>query len=290
MSNVYTVVKSELSRTYDVNGRLILDTDLPGGLTISDIIAAGIYALVESGELAHNLVDDLERIVLGENSKLLKAMDSVTRKKRVDTDIFDICASLVRFNPKVTVPNPGAYVIVGKARSGKTTWIDRFTKDEIPAGNNVLYIQQDECEVGEGESLLGIDMLCEALELASGASDINTIVIDSIREIQYEADGTTLPGGVNADFFRMLTRLSNVAKSKGIALFLVYNPQAEKTETYEMVVGMVDGAVHGIVDMNKRKFRSRYLDRKDMDLAQVAESVYSSKHNTTINDAQEISL
>lgn len=297
---IFKVTPESLENVYDVNGNIVdqrlsrkvegidvlLSTltewaseDYDGTLDESDIRDI----IREANEYIFN-IDDLQSFV-----NTYGTADPKTKTSKLS--IFDVLPAFSRFNPSVKVNNPGAYVIVGKARSGKSTWINKLST-QIPNEHGVVHIHLDECDLDqESETVLtGLAMLGEALDVASETPDINTIVIDSIREIQYKANGTTLPGGINADFFSFITRLSNVAKQQGIAVFLVYNPQAEKEDTYQMVCGMVDGAVHGMVDMNKKLFRSRYHNRSDVTLDRVVDMVYGTQINQLNEQTNEVNL
>lgn len=297
---VFKVTPESLENVYDVNGNItknrlsstaesievLLSTlsdwandEYDGSLDEKDIREI----INEANEYIVN-VDDLRTFV-----DTYGAVDQKTKNSKMS--IFDVLPAFSRFNPALKVSNPGAYVIVGKARSGKSTWIKTLTK-QVPDEHGVVHVHLDECDLDQDSDsvLTGLAMLSEALEVASKTPDINTIIIDSIREIQYKANGTTLPGGINADFFSFITRLSNIAKQQGIAVFLVYNPQAEKEETYQMVCGMVDGAVHGMVDMNKKVFRSRYHNRSDVTLDRVVDMVYGKQINQSIEQANEVNL
>lgn len=294
----FVVTPTSLNNTYDVNGNV---TDNRLSQTVRSIDAL-LSNLLEWANLEGELYNEQAREIVVEAQEYISNIDDL--QKFVDTfgsldsktkmskmTIFDVLPAFSSFAPAIRVSNPGAYVIVGKARSGKSTWINTLTK-QIPDEHGVLHIDLDECDIyQDGTTVLtGLAMLSEALEIASDIPEINTIVVDSIREIQYKANGTTLPGGINADFFSFITRLSNIAKQRGIAVFLVYNPQAEKEETYQMVCGMVDGAVHGIVDMNKKLFRSRYHNRTDVTLDRVVDMVYGKQINQSNEHADEVNL
>lgn len=297
---VFKVTPESLQNEYDVNGNIVeqrlsrtvesievlLSTlsdwaseDYGGELDAKDIRDI----IREASEYIVN-IDDLQSFV-----DTYGTVDPKTKASKLS--IFDVLPTFSLFNPTIKVSNPGAYVIVGKARSGKSTWIKTLSS-QIPNEHGVVHVHLDECDLNldGGTVLTGLAMLNEALSVAAETTEVNTVVIDSIREIQYKANGTTLPGGINADFFSFITRLSNVAKQQGIAVFLVYNPQAEKEETYQMVCGMVDGAVHGMVDMNKKLFRSRYHNRSDVTLDRVVDMVYGKQINKSNEQANEVNL
>lgn len=297
---VFKVTPESLQNVYDVNGNIVdnrfsktietmdvlfstlndwADDDYEGDLDEKDIREI----IREVGDSLRN-IDDLQTFV-----NTYGTLDPKTKNTRLS--IFDALPAFSQFNPIVKVNNPGAYVVVGKARSGKSTWIKELTT-LIPDEHGVVHIPLDECDIDPNDNavLTGLAMLIEGLDIAAQAAEVNTIIIDSIREIQYKANGTTLPGGINADFFSFITRLSNIAKRQGIAVFLVYNPQAEKEETYQMVCGMVDGAVHGMVDMNKKVFRSRYHNRTDVVLDRAVDLIYGAQINQSNEQANEVTL
>lgn len=299
-NKLFSVTPESLDNVYDVNGNItkqhlsqtvesievLLSTladwaseDYDGELNERDIRDI----ILEADEYIVN-VDSLQHFV-----STYGAVDPKTKMSKMS--IFDVLPAFSSFEPTLKVSNPGAYVIVGKARSGKSTWIKTLSK-QIPDDHGVVHVQLDECDLDQDSNtvLTGLAMLSEALDVASETPEINTIIIDSIREIQYKANGTTLPGGINAEFFSFITRLSNIAKQQGIAVFLVYNPQAEKEETYQMVCGMVDGAVHGMVDMNKKVFRSRYHNRADVTLDRVVDMVYGKQITQSTEQTNEVNL
>lgn len=295
---LFVVTPTSLDNTYDVNGN-VTDNRLSETVQSIDALLSNLleWANLEGeldNEQAREIVVEAQEYIsnIGDLQKFVDTFGSLDSKTKMSKmTIFDVLPAFSSFTPSVRVSNPGAYVIVGKARSGKSTWINTLSK-QIPDEHGVVHIDLDECDIyQDGTTVLtGLAMLGEALEIASDIPEINTIVIDSIREIQYKANGTTLPGGINADFFSFITRLSNIAKQRGIAVFLVYNPQAEKEETYQMVCGMVDGAVHGIVDMNKKLFRSRYHNRTDVTLDRVVDMVYGKQINQSNEHADEVNL
>lgn len=295
---IFVVTPVSLNNVYDVNGNITTNR-LSETVESIDVLLSNLLQWANfEGDLGENevryIINDAQEYIANINGlqKFVNTFGTVDRKTETSRlSIFDVLPVFSRFNPDVRVSNPGAYVIVGKARSGKSTWINTLSS-QIPNEHGVLHLHLDECDVYQDDTnvLTGLAMLGEALEIASDTPEINTIIIDSIREIQYKANGTTLPGGINADFFSFITRLSNIAKQKGIAVFLVYNPQAEKEETYQMVCGMVDGAVHGIVDMNKKLFRSRYHNRVDVTLDLVVDMVYGKQVNQSNEKANEVNL
>lgn len=297
---VFKVTPESLENVYDVNGNIV-EQRLSRTVESIEVLLSTLsdWASEEyDGELDEKDIRDIIREAneyifnIDDLQKFVDTYGTVDPKtKSSKLSIFDVLPVFSLFNPVVKVNNPGAYVIVGKARSGKTSWIKTLSS-QIPNQNGVVHVHLDECDLNQdGDTVLtGLAMLSEALGVAAETPEINTIVIDSIREIQYKANGTTLPGGINADFFSFITRLSNIAKQQGIAVFLVYNPQAEKEETYQMVCGMVDGAVHGMVDMNKKLFRSRYHNRSDVTLDLVVDMVYGNQINQTNEQANEVNL
>lgn len=299
-NKLFNVTPESLDNVYDVNGN-ITKQHLSQTVKSIDVLLSTLADWASEdydGELDER---DVRDIILEANQYIIDvdslqhfvdtygAVDPKTKMSKMS--IFDVLPAFSIFEPTIKVSNPGAYVIVGKARSGKSTWIKTLSK-QIPDDHGVVHVHLDECDLDQDSNtvLTGLAMLSEALDVASETSEINTIIIDSIREIQYKANGTTLPGGINADFFSFITRLSNIAKQQGIAVFLVYNPQAEKEETYQMVCGMVDGAVHGMVDMNKKVFRSRYHNRADVTLDRVVDMVYGKQITQSTEQTNEVNL
>lgn len=297
---VFKVTPESLENVYDVNG-YIVENRLSKTVETMDVLLSTLASWADDdydGALDEKDIREIIREVSGSISDIDDLQTFVNtygtsdpKNKNARLSIFDALPAFSQFNPTVKVNNPGAYVVVGKARSGKSTWIKKLTK-LIPNEHGVLHIPLDECDIDPDDNavLTGLAMLVEGLDIAAQANEINTIIIDSIREIQYKANGTTLPGGINADFFSFITRLSNIAKRQGIAVFLVYNPQAEKEETYQMVCGMVDGAVHGMVDMNKKVFRSRYHNRTDVVLDRAVDLIYGAQINQSNEQANEVTL
>lgn len=295
---VYIVTPTSLSNTYDVNGN-IAENSLSSTVEGIDVLLTNLFQWANSDsdlsdDDAREIIRDAEEYIsnIGDIQSFVDTFGGIDIKSKTSKmSIFDVLPAFSNFNPYVPVNNPGAYVIVGKARSGKSTWINTLSS-QIPNEHGVVHLHLDECDLLQDGSavLTGLAMLSEALTIAADNPEVNTIIIDSIREIQYKANGTTLPGGINADFFSFITRLSNIAKRQGIAVFLVYNPQAEKEETYQMVCGMVDGAVHGIVDMNKKLFRSRYHNRSDVTLDRVVDMVYGKQVNQSNEHTNEVNL
>lgn len=190
----------------------------------------------------------------------------------------------VELAPRVTMDlPPGVTIVMGKSGAGKTA----LTLGRIAALNeNVLYVRHGEPvdsylmrlapRIGPGPSEpneSGVELAMTeawlaqrvASIVAAGASDMNVMIIDSLRHVVFGSSGNTGKGGVNMTLFSDLSYLDVVAAARGIALIVIINPMTDDPAAYELLLEVASGSVAGVIDVkspSEIRSISRYDNRR----------------------------
>lgn len=122
-----------------------------------------------------------------------------------------------------------------------------------------------------------VDQLIQylALVLQAGATHV---VLDSIRLIQYQAEGAASAGGMSTGTFELMTQLSMVCHAIGLTMILPFNPNV-KEDVYPVVRRAMEGSIHSVIDLSGdngggAQITCRELDRNN--IAYVGPETYLS--------------
>lgn len=179
---------------------------------------------------------------------------------------------------------PGVYTISSVTGGGKSTLAKQIAQEA-----NGLFVELLE---PTDSSLLSIEEFSQYLE-AKCVDAKQVIIVDSLRTLQYQGDGAAMSGGVSADFWELLTRLTILALRHGLIIFLVINPMIHenrvKEEAYHLAL---ESSTTGIITGSLEKgwsIKSRYDDRKQQQLTESGTDVITnhssldSSNQSTIN-------
>lgn len=154
-------------------------------------------------------------------------------------------------NKRSATLSPGAYAIIGKARSGKS----RLASSLSSVGINHV-------EVGE-PTPTSIDRYALSHIIFAALHDGADVVIDSVKYLITEGRN---PGqfGVTAKFTEFLTAISVLAARRGIRLFVVVNPYMIPNSEMGAFIDRLESSTSGvIVPVNPDEWLIRSRDRRD---------------------------
>lgn len=202
---------------------------------------------------------------------------SKRNKRSEDRNVFDLLDALSELNPLDFHPRAGLYVVIGRTARGKSRWLREFLNNPLASEKAVLLNHDEPSLVTDDFGMSrGMHELIQCVNLIAEDRTVSVIALDGVRTIQYESKGNTLTGGVNSDFFRFLTDAGNVAVQQGLILLFTYNPNTEKSETFEMVRAMVEGSIQGVIDLDNSVIKSRYARREAISIANAADVIFGS--------------
>jgi hypothetical protein len=139
---------------------------------------------------------------------------------------------------------PGLTVVIAQSGTGKSTAITNLLKGAAQAGVRVSAIVWNEREAysasGEPKHLVGL------IDATIKEQKPQILTIDSAREW---AQGGSAPGrgGVNTTFYMHLTQWHHAFMDRGVAAFLVINPNTVTAEFVDAVIEICRGSLAGIL-------------------------------------------
>lgn len=166
-------------------------------------------------------------------------------------------------------PMAGVTIVLGSTNSGKSEFVGNLSgilreRDELLVGQfNVLEPSVDKYAYQlSAPPLITLESTVEQLEEAL-ANGVDTFFIDSFRVFQYDLGGSAVSGGMSTGTFKMLTQLSELCYHAGISVIVPLNPNV-KEDLMEYTARNVEGSVHNIIDLDRRRYSSRETDREDL--------------------------
>lgn len=208
-----------------------------------------------------------------------KLIHSISRYgETIDKQNFHDEIKILDYNFK-----PGVYTISSATGGGKST-----LAKEIAQQASGLFVEFLE---PTASSLLSIEELAKYLE-SHNVEAKQVIIIDSLRTLQYQGDGAAMAGGVSADFWELLTRLTILALRHRLIIFLVINPMIHenriKEEAYHLALeSSTTGVITGSIDKGW-SIKSRYNDRKQQQLDEGTRTTVSDHLTPVLSEQTRI--
>lgn len=185
---------------------------------------------------------------VGEDSAQTRVAEAYSDRQELTGEAESPVTSLAMGGGEIVI-YPGLTLIVGLARTGKTTLLSALSQVEGGENPVVSFGEPDpeSCHAAVA-AYLGLDIL-----IASGKK---VIFLDSLKGMA-TIRGAAAEKGVSREFFAYLSELSSQFARAGIALVATYNPSVLTADAFNASLTVLEGHCRGLVQPTG--FEGRFL-------------------------------